>query len=191
MAKQEKQMKLKVGDSAKNFSVLDYEGKQIRSEDYLGKSLYLAFFRNVECALCNLRIQQLLAAYPEFQKNGIEILAVFESSASQIADMEGIDGLPFRIIADKENKLYNLYGVQSSWLGVIKTMATGKREIDEAKSLGFEMRKVPGMKMDRMPAEFLIGPNGKVQISKYSSKVTDHIPIHQLFQFAPRVLVTT
>ncbi|WP_165778782.1 redoxin domain-containing protein [Leptospira perolatii] len=184
-------MKLKVGDSAKNFSVLDYEGKQIRSEDYLGKSLYLAFFRNVECALCNLRIQQLLAAYPEFQKNGIEILAVFESSASQIADMEGIDGLPFRIIADKENKLYNLYGVQSSWLGVIKTMATGKREIDEAKSLGFEMRKVPGMKMDRMPAEFLIGPNGKVQISKYSSKVTDHIPIHQLFQFAPRVLVTT
>ena len=88
--------------------------------------------------------------------------------------------MPFSLIPDPTKKLYQLYDVESSWLGVIKTIIIGKKEIKEAEKLGFQMKKVPGMKMDRMPAEFLIGPDLRMQIVKFSNKVTDHISIDEI-----------
>ncbi|MBW0432673.1 peroxiredoxin-like family protein [Leptospira yasudae] len=173
-------MKLKTGDTAKDFVVRDYLGKSISLADLKGKYTLLAFFRNAECALCNLRVHQLLKEYPELEKKGLQILAVFESTPESIRASVGKKSIPFSLIPDPSEKLYRLYGVGTSWLGVFKTILTSKKEIKEAEEMGFEMKKVPGMKMDRMPAEFLIGPDLRVQIAKFSKKVTDHIPLQDL-----------
>ncbi|AOP35358.1 hypothetical protein A0128_16825 [Leptospira tipperaryensis] len=173
-------MRLKTGDNAKAFTVKDYLGKTIHLEDLKGKYTLLAFFRNAECALCNLRVHQLLNAYPELQRKGLQILAVFESTEESIKNSVGKKEIPFPLIPDPSNSLYKLYDVGFSWLGVVKTILTGKKEIKEAEGLGFEMKKVPGMKMDRMPAEFLIGPDLRMQIVKFSKKVTDHISLEDL-----------
>ncbi|TGK33289.1 redoxin [Leptospira gomenensis] len=173
-------MGLKVGDAAKDFSVRDYLGNSIRLEDLRGKNTLLAFFRNAECALCNLRMHQLINAYPDLQSRGLKILAVFESGADRIRASVGSKSVPFPLIPDPENDLYRLYGVGFSWIGVVKTILTAKKEIQEAADLGFEMKKAPGMKMDRMPAEFLIGPDLRLKLVKFSKKVTDHIPLNDL-----------
>ncbi|TGM07302.1 redoxin [Leptospira barantonii] len=173
-------MKLKAGDTAKEFTVRDHLGKTISLADLKGKHTLLAFFRNAECALCNLRVHQLLNAYPALQKQGLQVLAVFESTKESIEKSVGNRELPFSLIPDPNNDLYRLYDVGFSWFGVFKTILTSKKEIQEAENLGFEMKKVPGMKMDRMPAEFLIGPDLKVEIAKFSTKVTDHIPLEDL-----------
>ncbi|WP_165781815.1 peroxiredoxin-like family protein [Leptospira adleri] len=173
-------MKLKTGDQAKEFTVKDYLGKTIRLSDLKGKYTLLAFFRNAECALCNLRVHQLLKAYPDLQRKGLQILAVFESTEESIRNSVGKKEIPFSLIADPSNRLYELYDVGRSWLGVIGTILTGKKEMKEAEALGFEMKKVPGMKMDRMPAEFLIGPDLRIEVVKFSKKVTDHIPLEDL-----------
>ncbi|MBM9579314.1 redoxin domain-containing protein [Leptospira sp. 201903070] len=173
-------MRLKTGDSAKEFTVKDYLGKTIQLADLKGKYTLLAFFRNAECALCNLRVHQLLNVYPELQKKGLGILAVFESSEENIKNSVGKKEIPFSLIPDPSNRLYKLYDVERSWLGVISTILTGKKEIKEAEELGFEMKRVPGMKMDRMPAEFLIGPDLRIEIAKFSKKVTDHISLEDL-----------
>ncbi|PJZ58751.1 redoxin domain-containing protein [Leptospira barantonii] len=173
-------MKLKAGDTAKEFTVKDHLGKTIGFADLKGKHTLLAFFRNAECALCNLRVHQLLNAYPALQKQGLQVLAVFESTKESIEKSVGNRELPFSLIPDPNNDLYRLYDVGFSWFGVFKTILTSKKEIQEAENLGFEMKKVPGMKMDRMPAEFLIGPDLKVEIAKFSTKVTDHIPLEDL-----------
>lgn len=173
-------MKLKTGDTARSFKSFDYKGKEIQLSDLKGKHTLLAFFRNSECALCNLRVHQLLQAYPDLKQKGLEIVAVFESTRESIENSVGKTDLPFRLIPDPGESLYNLYGVNSSWFGVVKTMLTARDEIKAAQDLGFEMKKVPGMKMDRMPAEFLIGPDLKIKIAKFSSKVTDHIPVPEL-----------
>ncbi|RHX92637.1 peroxiredoxin-like family protein [Leptospira stimsonii] len=173
-------MKLKTGDQAKEFMVRDYLGKTIHLSDLKGKYTLLAFFRNAECALCNLRVHQLLKAYPKLKDKGLQIVAVFESSEESIRNSVGKQAIPFTLVPDPSNKLYKLYDVERSWLGVIRTILTGKKEMKEAEELGFEMRKVPGMKMDRMPAEFLIGPDLKIEIAKFSKKVTDHISLEDI-----------
>ncbi|PKA06239.1 peroxiredoxin-like family protein [Leptospira ellisii] len=173
-------MGLKVGDFAKDFSVRDYLGNTIGLKDLKDKYTLLAFFRNAECALCNLRVHQLLKVYPDLQNRGLGILAVFESDAERIRASVGKTSVPFSLIPDPENDLYRLYGVGFSLIGVFKTMLTSQKEIGEAADLGFEMKKVPGMKMDRMPAEFLIGPDLRLRIVKFSKKVTDHIPLNEL-----------
>ncbi|MBL8019688.1 MAG: redoxin domain-containing protein [Leptospirales bacterium] len=173
-------MKLKIGDTAHSFKSFDYKGKEIQLSDLKGKHTLLAFFRNSECALCNLRVHQLLNAYPKLEQKGLQVVAVFESTRESIENSVGKTEVPFRLIPDPSEQLYSLYDVNSSWFGVIKTMLTAGEEIQKAESLGFEMKKVPGMKMDRMPAEFLIGPDLKVKIAKFSSKVTDHIPLEEI-----------
>lgn len=173
-------MSIKTGDIAKDFTIKDYLGNTIKLADLKGKFTLLAFFRNAECALCNLRVHQLLNVYPELQKKGLQILAVFESTEENIKNSVGNKEMPFSLIPDPTKKLYQLYDVESSWLGVIKTIITGKKEIKEAEKLGFQMKKVPGMKMDRMPVEFLIGPDLRMQIVKFSNKVTDHISIDEI-----------
>lgn len=173
-------MKLKTGDTAHSFKSFDYKGKEIKLSDLKGRHTLLAFFRNSECALCNLRVHQLLNAYPRLEQKGLQVVAVFESTPESIANSVGKTEVPFRLIPDPGEHLYSLYDVNTSWFGVIKTMLTAGEKIKEAESLGFEMKKVPGMKMDRMPAEFLIGPDLKVKIAKFSSKVTDHIPLEEI-----------
>lgn len=173
-------MKLRIGDQAKEFIAKDYLGNTIQLKDLKGKHTLLAFFRNAECALCNLRVHQLLNVYPELKEKGLQILAVFESTPESIQNSVGKQELAFTLIPDPTNKLYKLYDVDLSWLGVVNTIFTANKEIKEAERLGFKMRKIPGMKMDRMPAEFLIGPDLKIKIAKFSKKVTDHISLEDL-----------
>lgn len=177
---------LSVGETAPHFRAEDLFGSIIDLNDYTGKRLLLAFFRNAACALCNLRVHELIQHYPDLHNHGLHILAVFESPRENLLQYVGKQDAPFPIIPDPEAWLYTLYGVETSEAKVQASMqhpATQGR-VQTAASAGFHLTPEAGSNFNRIPAEFLIDSDGRIRHAFYANIVGDHLSIETLAAFA-------
>jgi peroxiredoxin len=177
-------MKLIAGMVAPEFQTDDVFGNAVSPSSYAGKPLLLAFFRNGACALCNLRVHHLIQRFPAYHAQGLEIVAVFESSRESVLTHVTKQDVPFSIVADPAAALYDLYGVESSEEKVMAPVDERWRNdmIREAQAIGYELTREENSNFFRMPAEFLIGPSGRLRIAFYSSAVGDHIAFDDLDQ---------
>jgi thioredoxin-dependent peroxiredoxin len=169
--------KLMVGMTAPTFQTVDLFDHPINLADYRGRWLLLSFYRFSACALCNLQVHKLIGEYPEYQAKGLDILAVFESPKANLLQYVGKQDAPFPIVGNPEAHLYDLYGVEISEEKVKATMTdvgTAER-VKEASAAGFELTKEEGSNFYRMPADFLIDPNGIIRDAFYSEIVGQHI----------------
>ena len=67
----------KAGDVAPSFSLKDPEGNVVNSADLLKRGpLVLSFYRGVWCPYCNMELQALEAAKPEFDRYGASLVAI-------------------------------------------------------------------------------------------------------------------
>ncbi len=80
-------MKLQHGMSAPAFETLDLFGNPISLVAYRGHPLLLSFLRNAACALCNLRVHQLIERHADFQRAGLAVVVVFESPAAAMREL--------------------------------------------------------------------------------------------------------
>ncbi|HEY4389557.1 MAG TPA: peroxiredoxin-like family protein [Ktedonobacteraceae bacterium] len=179
-------MKLQTGETAPHFEVEDIFGERIDLRAYEGKLVLLTFLRNGGCALCNLHIHQLIQHYPELHTHGLEVLAVFESPVESIKHyVTSRQDVPFSLIADPTASLYDLYGVEVS---EEKTQASVARAdtaemqqmIQEAAAIGYELVHEEGSNFQRIPADFLIGPDQHIQIAFYSDLIGDHLSFAEI-----------
>jgi thioredoxin-dependent peroxiredoxin len=175
-------MRIQPGTSAPTFKIQDSLGKPIKLEDYAGKWLLLSFLRNGACAMCNLRVHQLIQKFPALQAQNLEVITVFESPISSIKQHVGKQDAPFPIVPDPEAQLYALYGVESSEEKVNTTMAKPETPamIQEAATNGFALTPEKGSNFYRMPADFLIAPDSSIQIAHYAEFVYDHLEFEKL-----------
>ena len=171
-------MSLHPGMPAPSFQAVDLFGRAIDLAANRGKPVLLSLLRNAACALCNLRVHQLITRYPAYQRTGLELIAVFESSSATMLQHVGKQDVPFPLIADPEAELYTLYGLESSEAKVAKTMAmpATQQRIAEAAAQGFQLTPEPGSNFLRMPADFFISPNGLIANAHYAEYVWDHMP---------------
>jgi peroxiredoxin Q/BCP len=178
-------MKIVTGMKAPNFEVADMFGNMVKLESNEERKVLLAFFRNSACALCNLRVHQLIQQYPEWQRKGLEIIAVFESPLANMAPYVGRLEAPFPLIADPEAKLYELFGVEVSAEKIEKMMSCPetKQVIIDAEAQGFPLTKEAGSNFHRLPVEFLIGADSIVEHAHYSETVYEHLPLEMIEQF--------
>jgi peroxiredoxin len=177
--------KLMVSMTAPVFETVDLFDQPIKLEDYRGRWLLLSFYRFSACALCNLRVHQLITKYPEYHEKGLDLLAVFESPKANMLQYVGKQDAPFHIIGDPEARLYDLYGVENSEVKVQASMtapSTGER-VQEAKASGFELTKEEGSNFFRMPADFLIDPDGIIREAFYSELVGQHLDLQIVDQY--------
>jgi peroxiredoxin len=132
--------------------------------------------------MCNLRVHQMIQRYPEFQRMGLDVVAVFESPVASIHAHVGKQDPPFPVIADPDAVLYDLYGVEESADKVQRTIARPETAgiIRLAAEAGFRLAHEEGANMNRMPADFLIGPDGLVRLAHYAEFVTDHLPFAEI-----------
>ncbi len=98
-------MLIQPGTPAPDFQVQDSSGNFIKLQDYAGKWLLLSFLRNGACAMCNLRVHQLIQKFPKLQAKNLEIITVFESPSSSIDQYVGKQDAPFPIVPDPTAKL--------------------------------------------------------------------------------------
>src|ERR1700677_4303559 len=67
----------KVGDKAPSFTLKDPEGKTVSSTALLTEGpLVLSFYRGAWCPYCNMELQALEAARPEFERLGAKLVAI-------------------------------------------------------------------------------------------------------------------
>src|SRR5262245_18619131 len=100
------QMHIQSGTLAPLFQAVDLFGNAVDLAAYRGKPLLLSFFRNAACALCNLRVHNLIERYATYQRAGLEMMAIFESPAASMLQYVGKQDAPFPIIADPDAQLY-------------------------------------------------------------------------------------
>jgi thioredoxin-dependent peroxiredoxin len=177
-------MRIQTGTPAPEFQTEDIFTRAVtqpQTSSDQRKWRLLSFLRNGACAICNLRVHQLIEQYPNLQAK-LEVIAVFESSPESIRQHVGRQDAPFPIIADPNAVLYTLYGVETSEEKVARTMQMPETQIaiQGAASQGFALTPEEGSNFYRIPADFLIDPNGMVQRAHYAEHLTDHLPLNEI-----------
>ncbi|HEX2911182.1 MAG TPA: redoxin domain-containing protein [Chloroflexia bacterium] len=184
-------MHLEAGAFAPDFATQDIFGNVIRLEDFRGKTLLLSYFRNAACAICNLRVHQMIQRYATWKEHGLEVLAVFESPDESMRQYVAKQDAPFPLIADPQALLYKLYGVESSEdkVNITTQMAETEGMIESAAEAGFNLTREEGSNFYRIPADFLIGPDLRLKKAHYGEFVYDHMSFDEIEQLAGLTVV--
>lgn len=179
-------MKLKQGQIAPNFEVLDIHGEKINLHKLSNQKVLLTFFRYAECALCNLRISELKKESERLKKLDIKLIAVFQSNKnSLIKSVYNKHLFDITIVADPYFELYDLYGVKPSWIKLIRTLTwNGISSMMRASRKGFELGGKTEGKFHQIPADFLINRERIIEVAHYGNSVIDHVPIDKILKTA-------
>jgi len=176
-------MKRNVGETAPNFEAVSWDSSRVSLADTEGRHTWLAFFRYASCPLCNLRVHQMITRHQAYEDAGLRILAVFQSTPKSIAQYVGKQAPPFPLLCDPEESLYALYGLSHSKMGLLHPAnAVG---LAQAATKGFVPGKQDGT-VDRLPADFLLGPDLKIEDAHYAKRIGEHIPFERLDAFLAR-----
>ena len=175
-------MKLSVDMLAPDFEMEDIFGKPISLKSFAGRLLLLSFFRNGACAMCNLQVHKLIERFPGYNSRGLEIVAVFESPRASVLTHVSKQKAPFSIIADPGAALYDRYHVETSQEKVLAPVDETWRNgmIGEAETIGYTLTHEAGSNFFRLPADFLIGPDHRIQAAFYANAVGEHITWQQI-----------
>lgn len=170
---------LMVGTTAPVFETVDLFDQPINLQDYRGGWLLLSFYRNAACAMCNYQVHTLIGKYGAYKAKGLEMLAIFESPRANMLEYVGKQDAPFPLVSDPEAHLYDLYGVETSESKVQTSMTSSltQQRVLDAKAAGFELTPEPGSNFNRMPADFLIDPQGVIREVFYSELVGQHLDL--------------
>ncbi len=174
--------RLAVGRAAPAFQTVDVFDNQISLAAYTGRPLLLSFYRNGACALCNVRVHQLIQKFPAYHVQGLEMLAIFESPRESILQNVGKQDAPFPIVADPTASLYELYGVETSEAKLKASLQNPATQavIAAAAAAGFALTPEEGSNFNRMPADFLIDGQGIIRDVVYAEYVGQHLPFEAI-----------
>jgi signal transduction histidine kinase/peroxiredoxin len=188
--------RLYVGQSARHFVASDLQGRRIDLADYRGRYVFLAFLRFAGCPFCGLRTHTLTLRYPTFQATGLDVIVVIESARSHALEQAVLCDAPFPIIADPTGALYRLYETTASQRGLQFALRHRKEEFAEAQRLGLEALVNDGPAygdgvLDRLPAEFLIDPDQRIEIAHYGKDIGDFLSLETLARHLQELAGTT
>ncbi|CCE09338.1 Alkyl hydroperoxide reductase/ Thiol specific antioxidant/ Mal allergen [Bradyrhizobium sp. STM 3843] len=104
---------LKAGDQAPSFALKDPDGDVVSSTELLTKGpLVLSFYRGVWCPYCNMELQALQAALPEFAALGASLVAISPQSAANSRKSLRQNALSFPILSDPGNEVAASFGLR-------------------------------------------------------------------------------
>lgn len=103
------------GEHARAFWTMDITGNVVDLSEFAGRHILVSFFRFASCPFCNLRVHGMIERYPAYHDAGMAMIAVFESPReTMLRYVAGRMDAPFPLIADPEDHLYRLYGLETS-----------------------------------------------------------------------------
>ncbi|MGH2517222.1 MAG: peroxiredoxin family protein [Ktedonobacterales bacterium] len=175
-------MRLAIGQMAPPFVTEDLFGRSVALQNYRGAYVLLSFYRFAVCPVCNVRMHRLAQQAEAYKRRGLYFIACIESSPENAHFYLDRVNYPFPLVPDLGGGLYEAYGVGSSVFGVVKGMVTRQRDYREAAHLnlgGWNVRRFDG-KFGRMPADFLIGSDGRVVLAYYGHDHGDFLKLEEL-----------
>lgn len=119
---------LQEGDKAPGFTAKDQDGNRVSLADHKGKKLVLYFYSEAGSPTCTLESCNLRDNYSLMKKHGFEVLGVSPDTETRQKKFEQKYKLPFRLIADDDNKITEAYGVRDmkklfgrEYMGILRT----------------------------------------------------------------------
>ncbi len=175
--------RIKPPQAAPLFSIKDVTGKEINLANLKGKKVMLTFYRNAGCPICNLRFHELQQQAEYFKSKGLVLLAVYESTATNMQKYIGNEQFYASMIPNPDQSLYKLYDIERSMGKVMKGMFHGAMgKMNKGKKL-FKTKVDSDGNANRISADFLIDENGKVQTAYYGKYVGDQLPVSEIKKF--------
>lgn len=175
-------MRLQPPVKAPSFEIEDVHGEPIRLDGMRGQRVMLSFFRDVACPFCNLRVYELSNEYEALSQRGMHVIAVFRSTQSQVREFVARRPRPFRMVADPDMHVYQPYGVEHSWSGVMRAMVMRFPRLMSGMRLG--RPRMLGADPSLLPADFLIDGLGYLRKAYYGRDLADHLPMQDVRDFA-------
>lgn len=167
--------KLEIGQIMPDFEyVTPFSGGHTLAET-AGKApkTALVFLRYWGCPLCQYDIHLLAQAHGELTAHGGQVLVVLQSDPAGLAEkLEKEDALPFPIVCDPEQKLYQQFCIEpaKSMAKMADLKMVGR--IVKATKLGFKHGAYEGNEQ-QLPAAFVIDGERKVLYAHYARSVSD------------------
>lgn len=104
-------MAIQIGDKVPDLLGTDQDGKEVRMSDYAGKKVALYFYPKDNTSGCTAEACSLRDGYGALQAKGYEVIGVSKDSAKSHQGFIQKQNLPFRLIADTDTTLQQLFGV--------------------------------------------------------------------------------
>jgi len=157
---------LKAGDKAPAFTLNDPEGKPISSAELLSNGpLVLSFYRGVWCPYCNMELQALQGALPEFQKLGASLVAISPQTAANSRKSVRQNDLSFPILSDTHNDVAAAFGLRFELPDYLVALYKSLKN-DLPAFNGDPSWTLP------MPARYVIGQDGTVLYAEVNPDYT-------------------
>lgn len=178
-------MRLKPAQDAPDFEATDISGRRVSLADYRGRRLLLSFYRAAVCPLCNVRTWHLIDRAGFYHQRGVDIVVFFESPAAMTHRYVDRMHPSFPVVPDPERRVYMQYGLESSLWGAVRARLTRWGTYREAarKHIGGGLiRNVleMGSALPSMPGDFLIGPDGRIDVAYYGRDAGDFLLFREL-----------
>jgi thioredoxin-dependent peroxiredoxin len=104
---------LQVGDKVPNFTLHDQDGRLFNVRDYIGKKvLVIYFYPKDESMVCTKEACAFRDSFDEFTKAGAMVIGVNGGTVASHKEFQQHYKLPFTLLSDPDNKIYNLFGVK-------------------------------------------------------------------------------
>ena len=112
-------MSLKTGEKAPEFEVNDQDGKVVKLSDLKGRKVVLFFYPKDNTPGCTAEACNLRDNYDALQSQGYEVFGISSDSEKSHQKFIEKQSLPFRLLADTDKKVHDLYGtwVEKSMYG--------------------------------------------------------------------------
>lgn len=147
---------LKAGDKAPDFTLKDPDHQPVSSADLLAKGpLVISFYRGVWCPYCNMELQALQAALPEFEALGASLVAISPQTAANSRKSVRQNELGFPILSDPHNDVADAFGLRFALPDYLVDLYKGlKNELPT-------FNDDPSWTLP-MPARYVVGQDGTI-----------------------------
>jgi peroxiredoxin len=179
----------RVGDAFPALALTAASGQLVTIPDPAGNLVHLQLRRFAGCPICNLHLRSIVTRHDEIRSHGIQEVAVFHSTAAELAKHQA--ELPFPLIVDPQRELYRRLGVERRPGSLLSARALRAAIAGQTAALGNRSTKRGALGPIKptggrlgLPAEFLTAPDGRVAALKYGQHAYDQWTVDELLDHA-------
>ena len=166
-----------------NFQTID---EDLFSRDVLKGKTVFWFLRYIGCTICRYDVHLLSLRYDEFVKKGAQVFVVMQSDREHLQrDLKDADPKPpFPIIADPDQKIYQLLGIDPAQsMEELKKGAEErlKEKVSKANEIGFFHGDYEGNEQ-QLQALFIVDEDNSVEYVHYAANIMDMPSIDEVLE---------
>jgi peroxiredoxin len=176
------------GSTVAPHELVSVSGDAVRVPDP-DRLVHLQFRRFAGCPICNIHLQSIVRRHDEIADAGIREVVVFHSTDEELRRY--VDDLPFAVVGDADKALYAEFGVGSSPRAVLDPRAVAPTVVSVVR------QSITGTRGDKpltnlhptggrlgLPADFLIGSDGRVIACKHGTHANDQWSVDEVLAHA-------